>query len=165
MLNECLDLINTKIETKLKDKTLTENLKVWRKNRNITKADYLTFVGNILEELMEPLWAKNAIEINKQEILDNYFRATSKVQEDSLYKEDIIDAIQDIQVFCINETELMGYDNLKCNDEVFKHINCRKQDPKQFLEWQEKGAFGKWKKWCEQAKEEIYEPNYEECKL
>ena len=49
MLNECLDLINTKINVKVEDKTLTENLKVWRKDRNITRADYLVFVGNILE--------------------------------------------------------------------------------------------------------------------
>ena len=144
---------------------LTENLKVWRQVRNITTADYLTFVGNVLEELMEPLWAKNAIEINKQEILDNYFRVTSKVQEDSLCKEDIIDAIQDIQVFCINETELMGYDNLKCNNEVFKEINSRVQDPQQKEEWKLKGAYGKWKKWQEQPKETLYKANYGVCKL
>ena len=107
MRDECLNLIGTKIEVKAEDKTLTENLKDWRKERNISKADYLVFVGNILEELMEPLWSKNAIEINKQEILDNYFRATSKVQQDTLYIEDIVDTIQDIQVFCINETELI----------------------------------------------------------
>lgn len=146
-------------------RTLTENLKEWRKDRNITKADYLTFVGNILEELMEPLWAKNAIEVNKQEILDNYFRAASKVQEDTLYKEDIIDAIQDIQVFCINETELMGYDNIKCNDEVFKHINCRKQNPIQKEQWEKFGAYGKWQKDKNQDYSEIYEPNYASCKL
>ena len=165
MRDECLNLIGTKIEVKVEDKTLTEKLKVWRKDRNILKADYLVFVGNILEELMEPLWLKNAIEINKQEILDNYFRATSKVQQDTLYIEDIVDTIQDIQVFCINETELMGYDNVKCNNEVFKHINCRKQDPTQYLEWKEKGAYGKWKKWSEQPQEEIYQPYYESCKL
>lgn len=144
---------------------LTENLKDWRKDRNITKADYLVFVSNILEELMEPLWAKNAIEINKQEILDNYFRTASKVKEDTLYKEDIIDAIQDIQVFCINETELMGYDNLKCNNEVFKEINSRKQDPKQFAEWQKYGANGKWQKDKHQKDWTLYKANYGVCKL
>ena len=165
MLNECLDLINTKIDVKVEDKTLTENLKVWRKDRNITRADYLVFVGNILEELLEPIWSKNVIEINKQEILDNYFNNTYKLLDSKLIINDIIDAIQDIQVFCINETELMGYDNLKCNNEVFKHINCRKQDPIQYLEWKEKGAYGKWKKWSEQPADEIYQPNYESCKL
>ena len=46
MLNECLNLINTKIEVKIEDKNLTQNLREWRKARNITNADYLTFVGN-----------------------------------------------------------------------------------------------------------------------
>jgi len=146
-------------------KTLTENLKVWRKDRNISKADYLVFVGNILEELMEPLWSKNAIEINKQEILDNYFRAASKVQQDTLYIEDIVDTIQDIQVFCINETELMGYDNIKCNEEVFQEINSREQDPQQFAEWQKYGANGKWQKDKHQKDWTLYKANYESCKL
>ena len=141
--------------------TLTENLKVWRKDRNITRADYLVFVGNVLEELMEPLWSKNAIEINKHEILDSYFIVSGRLMNN----DDIADTIQDIQVFCINETELMGYDNVKCNNEVFKHINCRKQDPVQYIEWKEKGAYGKWKKWSEQLADEIYQPDYESCKL
>lgn len=161
MLNECLDLINTKIETKLKDKTLTENLKVWRKNRNITQSDYLTFVGNVLEELLEPLYCnKDEITYIKSKILDRYFDDGINID-----KNDIIDAIQDIQVFCINETELMGYDNLKCNEEVFKEINSRKQDPNQYLEWQESTPYGKWKKWAEQPKEELYTAKYEECKI
>ncbi|MFA9240543.1 MAG: hypothetical protein ACEQSQ_11750 [Candidatus Paceibacteria bacterium] len=159
MLNECLDLINTKIDVKVEDKTLTEKLKVWRKDRNISKADYLVFVGNILEELMEPLWSKNAIEINKQEILDNYF------QYGEVNELEALDSIKDIKVFCINETENMGYDDTKTDDEVFKHINCRKQDPSQMIEWKEKGAYGKWKKWSEQPEEEIYQPDYESCKL
>ena len=46
-------------------KTLTENLKVWRKERNISKADYLVFVGNILEELLEVTYTKNEIEAIK----------------------------------------------------------------------------------------------------
>ena len=37
---------------------LTENLRQWRADRNITKADYLTFVENILEELMECIHSK-----------------------------------------------------------------------------------------------------------
>ena len=149
----------------MEDKTLTENLKIWREKRNISKANYLVFVGNILEELMEPLWSKNAIEINKQEILDNYFRATSKVQQDTLYIEDIVDTIQDIQVFCINETELMGYDNIKCNEEVFQEINSREQDPQQFAEWQKYGANGKWQKDRHQKDWTLYKANYESCKL
>lgn len=143
---------------------LTQNLRQWRKKRNITKADYLTFVANILEELLEPLYTKETIIQYQKEMLDNYF-SNDIVNNHEVYKNDIIDTIQDIQVFCINETELMGYDNLKCNDEVFKHINCRKQDPEQYIEWKEKVPYGKWKKWSEQPKDEIYEPNYEDCKL
>lgn len=141
---------------------LTENLKQWRKARNITKADYLTFVGNILEELLEPIYEKLAVDDIKTKILNQYFSYTDEFEWNEL---DIIDAIQDIQVFCINETELMGYDNLKCNDEVFKHINCRKQDPTQKEQWGKFGAYGKWEKDKKQPKEEIYNPNYKECKL
>ena len=147
-------------------KTLTENLKEWRKDRNITNANYYNFVGNILEELLEPLydgankeWSKKAIKEDKESILRNYFVYDITPSEDA-----IIDAIQDIQVFCVNETELMGYDNINCNNEVFKHINCRKQDPIQYIEWKEKGAYGKWQKWSEQPIDEIYEPNYASCK-
>ena len=141
--------------------SLTKDLRRWRKDRNITKADYLTFVGNILEELMEPIWTKNAIEINKKEILENYFLRSGTVMNNI----DIIDAIQDIQVFCINETELMGYDNERCNLEVFRHISCRKQNPIQKEQWLKFGAYGKWEKWSEQPKETLYKANYESCKL
>ena len=140
---------------------LTQNLREWRKKRNITKADYLTFVGNVLEELLEPLHSdKNIVEFVKNNIVDEYFDLIGELDNLS-----IIDAIQDIQVFCVNETEMMGFDNIKCNNEVFKHINCRKQDPEQYLEWKEKVPYGKWKKWSEQPKDEIYEPNYGDCKL
>ena len=147
----------------MKNKNLTENLKIWRKDRNITKADYLTFVGNILEELLEPVYEKPTINDIKNKIIEQHFTFTFDDLNWNITE--ILDAIQDIQVFCINETELMGYDNVKCNNEVFKHINCRKQDPIQYLEWKEKGAYGKWKKWSEQPEEEIYQPDYESCKL
>lgn len=162
MLNECLNLINTKIEVKAEHKTLAENLKVWRKERNITNANYLVFVGNVLEELLEPIYEKVAVDDIKTKIVNQYFSYTDEFQWSQT---DIVDTIQDIQVFCVNETELMGYDNAKCNNEVFKHINCRKQDPTQYLVWKEKGAFGKWKKWSEQPGDEIYQPDYEICKL
>lgn len=162
MRDECLNLIDTKIEVKVEDKTLTENLKSWRKARNIINANYLNFVGNVLEELLEPIYEKVAVDDIKTKILNQYFSYTDEFQWSQT---DIVDTIQDIQVFCVNETELMGYDNLKCNNEVFKHINCRKQDPIQYLEWKEKGAYGKWKKWREQPEDEIYQPDYESCKL
>ena len=160
MLNECLDLINTKIDVKVEDKTLTENLKVWRKDRNIKSSNTKVFIENILEELLEIYYSdKEMIKACKNDIISDYFCLPE------LNESEVIDAIQDIQVFCINETELMGYDNVKCNNKVFKHINCRKQDPNQFIEWKEKGAYGKWKKWSEQPEEEIYQPDYESCKL
>ncbi len=140
---------------------LTQNLREWRKKRNITKADYLVFVGNVLEELLEPVYLKEEIEDIKNTIMYDYFGNSILKSKET----DYLDAIQDIQVFCINETELMGFDNIKCNNEVFKHINCRKQDPDQYLEWKEKVPYGKWKKWSEQPKDEIYEPNYGDCKL
>lgn len=143
---------------------LTENLKVWRKDRNITKADYLVFVGNILEELFEPIgYDKDTINFAKEQILNNWF--DFEIKYNIAFINEAIDAIQDIQVFCINETELMGYDNLKCNDEVFKEINSRVQDPKQAMEWVVNGSVGKWKKYKEQPKESLYTAKYEECKL
>lgn len=141
---------------------LTENLKVWRKDRNISKADYLVFVGNVLEELLEPIYEKVAVDDIKTKIVNQYFSYTDEFQWSQT---DIVDAIQDIQVFCINETELMGYDNVKCNDEVFKEINSRVQDPQQKEEWKLKGAYGKWKKYRQQDKETLYKANYEGCKL
>ena len=140
---------------------LTQNLREWRKKRNITKADYLVFVGNVLEELLEPIYLKEEIPSLKNTILQDYFGNSILPTKEI----DYLDTIQDIQVFCVNETELMGFDNIKCNNEVFKHINCRKQDPEQYIEWKEKVPYGKWKKWSEQPKDEIYEPNYGDCKL
>ena len=145
---------------------LTQSLREWRKKRNITKADYLTFVGNILEELLEPLYTKKSIENIKDDFISTWIDKDDCCDYSDLrFLNDVVDTIQDIQVFCINETELMGFDNIKCNNEVFKHINCRKQDPEQYLEWKEKVPYGKWKKWSEQPKDEIYEPNYGDCKL
>ena len=140
---------------------LTEKLRKWRSIRNITNADYLVFVGNILEELLEVTYTKNEIEAIKNEIIDRYFfRPIGTMNE-----LDIVDTIKDIKVFCINETELMGYDDVKTDNEVFKHINCRRQDPMQYMEWDEFGASGKWKKDAKQPDKEIYQPNYESCKL
>ena len=144
---------------------LTQNLREWRKKRNITKADYLVFVGNVLEELLEPLYKKNAIEEMKQEILNGYFFGSFDVNE-QLSQYDIIDTIQDIQVFCINETELMGFDNIKCNKEVFSEINSRVQDPIQKEQWEKFGTFGKWEKsLLPEHIEKCYKANYDSCKL
>lgn len=144
----------------MENKTLTENLKTWRKDRNITNPNTLVFVSNIIEELLEIFHDnKEEIKFLQNEIMDLYF------DKKPIGELNTVDSLKDIKVFSINETEQMGYDDIKTDDEVFKHINCRKQDPTQYLEWKEKGAYGKWKKWSEQPEDEIYQPNYESCKI
>lgn len=144
------------------NKNLTENLREWRKDRNITKADYLVFVENILEELMECIYAKDMIPKFKKQIMNGYFNKDIV----TVINSEVVDILQDIQVFCINETELMGYDNIKCNQEVFNEINSREQCPIQYQEWQTNGANGKWKKSeREEYKALWYKADYESCKL
>ena len=140
---------------------LTENLRQWRADRNITKADYLTFVENILEELMECIHSKDMIPKFKKQIMNEYFNEDIVIVINS----EVVDILQDIQVFCINETELMGYDNIKCNKEVFSEINSREQDPIQKEEWLKNGAVGKWQKNERQESWTLYKANYESCKL
>ena len=141
---------------------LTENLRQWRADRNITKADYLVFVGNVLEELLEPIYLKEEIPSLKNTILQDYFGNSILPTKEI----DYLDAIQDIQVFCINETELMGFDNIKCNKEVFSEINSREQDPIQKEQWEKFGTYGKWEKsLLSEHKEKWYKANYESCKL
>ena len=82
---------------------LTQNLREWRKKRNITKADYLVFVGNILEELLEPLYNKEDIPKLKNKMIESIFN----YMDEEVKEQEIVDAIQDIQVFCINETEIL----------------------------------------------------------
>ena len=141
--------------------SLTRDLRQWREDRNITKADYLVFVENILEELMECIHSKDMIPKFKKQIMNDYFNKDIV----TVVHSEVVDILQDIQVFCINEVELMGYDNERCNIEVFRHINCRRQDPEQVKDWLENGAVGKWQKDKSQDPKEIYEPNYESCKL
>ena len=142
--------------------SLTENLRQWRADRNITKCSYIGFVENILEELLEPLYDKQSILKLKNEMMEKYFPEEVWYYND----EDVIDAIQDIQVFCINETELMGFDNIKCNNEVFSEINSREQDPEQKEEWFKNGAVGKWQKsLLPEHIEKCYKANYDSCKL
>ena len=140
---------------------LTESLKDWRAYRNIKNPNTKIFIENVLEELLEIYYAdKEMIKACKNDIMSDYFCLPE------LNEINTIDAIQDIQVFCINETELMGYDNLKCNNEVFKEINSRLQDPQQKEEWKLKGAYGKWKKSeLENDKKNWYKANYSICKL
>ena len=80
ILKECLNLINTKIEVKAEDKNLTQNLREWRKDRNITKHSYIDFVENILEELLEPLYDKQTILKFKKDMIKKYFPKETWIQ-------------------------------------------------------------------------------------
>ena len=139
--------------------SLTANLKVWRKDRNITNADTKVYVENVIEELLE-IYHPNKEDIKQMQgaIMQVFFNA-EPISEDNT-----TDAIQDIQVFSINETELMGYNNEMCNYEVFKEINSRKQDSEQMAEWNANGAKGKWLKDANQSEETKYKADYERCK-
>ena len=167
MKNEVERLLNGRgLEVNKKNKTLTENLRQWRADRNITKADYLTFVGNVLEELLEPLYTKKSIENIKDDFISTWIdKDDCSDYSDLKFLNDVVNAIQNIQVFCINETELMGFDNIKCNKEVFSEINSREQDPEQKEEWLKNGAVGKWQKNKRQESWTLYKANYESCKL
>lgn len=139
---------------------LTQKLIGWRNCRNITNENTRLYISNVIEELLEVYHTdKELIKKLQEEIMTNYFSFLEPINELNT-----IDAIQDIQVFSINEVELMGYDNLKCNDEVFKEISSRRQDPKQAMEWSINGRGGKWNKWIEQPKESLYKANYEGCR-
>jgi transcriptional regulator with XRE-family HTH domain len=102
---------------------LTEKLRYWRKKRNISKPDTKVFVENVLEELLEIYYDDKALIKSIQEHISKTYFNKKPIGEINT-----IDAIQDIQVFGVNETEQMGYDNILCNREVFKHIDCRDQE-------------------------------------
>lgn len=144
--------------------SLTRDLRQWREDRNITKADYMVFIANILEEIMEPLYPKEDIKRFQKEIMDKYFFSGNYgLIANEL---DIVDCLQDIIVFSTNEVELMGYDNERCNVEVLKEINSREQNPIQKEQWEKFGTYGKWEKsLLPEHKEKWYKANYESCRL
>ena len=133
----------------------------WLEERNITEPNpYPVFAACIIEELLEPLYPKALVKEYTQKIIRDYFEGDGKLDDNA-----VIDCIQDIKVFANNETTLRGYDNVKCEAEVLKHISCRKQDPIQKEQWAKFGAYGKWLKDPNQDPSELYEPDYEKCKL
>ena len=139
--------------------SLTSNLKVWRKDRNITTANTRVYVENVIEELMEIYYKdKQFIKEEKDLIMAMFFDA------EPISVDDTIDAIQDIQVFSINEIELMGYDNEMCNYEVFKEINSREQDPIQKEQWSKFGSSGKWMKNKNQKESTMHKADYSRSK-
>lgn len=141
----------------------TENLRKWRKDRNITEPNPKAYIANILEELLEIVYEdKKEIKYYQNEIMDKYF---FEELFKNISEERILDAIQDNRVFSENETELMGYDADKTLNEVIKEVSSRKQDPDQFIEWQQTKPYGKWKKDINQPKETLYKADFSICKL
>ena len=141
-------------------KTLTENLKEWRKTRNITNPNTHIYVASIIEELLEIFHNnKDEIKFLQNEIMDLYF------DKEPISELNTVDSLKDIKVFSINEVELMGYDDVKTDDEVFQEINSREQDPQQLAEWQKHGANGKWLKYKHQKDWTLYKADYSKCKL
>ena len=61
----------------------------------------------------------------------------------------------------------MGFDNIKCNKEVFSEINSREQDPypKRRVEKLKMEQLENGKKDKEQRDWTLYKANYESCKL
>ena len=139
---------------------LTRGLRHWRKDRNITEANTHVYVANVVEELLEIFsMNKEEIKYHQEKIMAEYFDRTP------ISKENTLDAIQDIQVFSINETEQMGYDNYKCNNEVLEEISSRRQCPTQYEEWNLKCVSGKWMKDTNQDENTLYKADYSICKL
>lgn len=141
-------------------KTLTENLKEWRKTRNITNPNTHIYVASIIEELLEIFHNnKDEIKFLQNEIMDLYF------DKEPISELNTVDSLKDIKVFSINEVELMGYDDVKTDDEVFQEINSREQDKDQKENWLKNGAVGKWQKNTSQDKDTLYVADYSRYKL
>lgn len=137
------------------------SLREWRSSRNITTPNTRVYVLNAIEELLEIYYTDKKVIKQHQETIDEmFFQGLTPISE-----ENTIDSLNDIQVFAINECELMGYDNDLTMNETIKEISSRLQDPTQKIEWQEKIPYGKWKKWAEQPKSTLYEANYADCKV
>ena len=138
-----------------------DDLREWRSNRNITKSDYLQFCKNIIEELLEPLYDKDDTPYVKEKIISDWF---NKELISLANENDIIDALNDIAVFAINEVETMGYDFEDTIMETIKEISSREQDPSQKAEWDLFGATGKFEKDKNQDPKTLYKAKYEKRK-
>jgi hypothetical protein len=142
---------------------LTEKLREWRKDRNITTPNTKVYIENVLEELLEIVYSdKKFIELYKNMIMEYYF--FDKLLED-LDEKNTLDAILDISVFSTNEAELMGYDMDKAMNEVVKEISSRVQDPIQKEEWSKSGAVGKWQKDLSQNEDTLYKADFDKAKI
>lgn len=129
----------------------------WRKQRPALKANHRIYFQNIIEELLEPLYTKETVKNYTRDICSRYYPAHMEPIDD----EAVLDSICDVQVFSINEVELMGYDNDKCMDETVKEISSRKQDPIQQELWFKSGYDGtKWMKDINQDPSTLYKADY-----
>ncbi len=99
---------------------MLKDLEQWRNERGLDTSNYKAYFRNVVEELLEPMYSKNAVDFLKNEIVDKYF-----VEDVILDEHQIIDTINDISVFSINENELMGYDFEKTMSETIKEISSR----------------------------------------
>lgn len=140
-----------------------EQLRKWRDDRRITESpDVKVYIENIIEELLEIFHEdKKTIGYIKSQIMDSYFD-----KEPSGEIEVILDTINDIIVFSINQIELMGYNANLTLSETIKEISSRKQDPQQREFWDTFGYDGtKWEKDKEQDTSTLYKADYTKCKL
>lgn len=141
--------------------TNTNKLRKWRSQRQLTTANYKVYFENIIEELFEPLYDKNKVKFIKEEITDKYF-----IDDGLLEVNAVVDAINDISVFSINETEMMGYNFDLTLSETIKEIDSRCQNPNQKMLWEQWGYDGKkWMKDINQDPSTLYVASYDGCKL
>lgn len=142
---------------------LAKALRDWRSERNITTIDRATYVKQVIEEIFELyLTDKKAIDKNTESLYNTWFLHLESLPED---KERLVDSAIDQIVFGTNFVELNGYDCNKASEEVYKEISSRKQDLRQKIEWETKGASGKWQKDKQQDKETLYQADFSKCKL
>ena len=138
---------------------MIKKLRKWRKARNIKEPNYKVYFENIIEELLEPMYKKEEIAIIQKDITEKYFKNVP------LTNNKIIDTVNDITVFSVNECEMMKYNFKKTMNETIKEINSRKQNPNQKEVWGKWGAVGKWEKDKSQDINTLYEANYDGCRL
>lgn len=137
------------------------DLRAWREARNINQPNYPVYIKSILEELLEPMYDKKDIKYLVGEIYDGYF---SKCERIDLSIDAILDSMNDIEVFTINEIEVMGYDNNLTMEQTVLEISSRRQCPYQKKQWFLEGSNGKWKKDSLQSKDTLYVAKYNQCK-
>lgn len=168
-----------------------KKLQQWREDRNIRESTENDYKANMFEELSKYYRAKddneridalcdmaiftiNHAELNNVDIDIDFDLEIEPINEDldfeTIEKQTLYSmfvdfhlegAIFDVAFFLFRH----GYDFEKCMLETIKEISSRRQDPKQFCDWVENGASGKWLKNQNQDPETLYKADYEMCKL